>query len=95
MYAIRSYYDTHKKGKVVLNTVLLGITVIIIGYSSFAIIFIRSSAKPPMDQNSPNNTFALLSYLNREQYGERPLFFGQYYNSPLKVGDRFSSYNFV
>jgi len=81
---------THKKGKVVLNTVLLGITVIIIGYSSFAIIFIRSSAKPPMDQNSPNNTFALLSYLNREQYGERPLFFGQYYNSPLKVGDRFS-----
>ncbi|HPF50197.1 MAG TPA: DUF2723 domain-containing protein, partial [Draconibacterium sp.] len=81
---------THKKGRVILNTVLLGITVIIIGYSSFAIIFIRSSAKPPMDQNSPNNTFALLSYLNREQYGERPLFYGQYYDSPLKAGDRFT-----
>ena len=81
---------THRKGKVILNTILLGVAVIIIGYSSFAIIIIRSSAKPPMDQNSPNNAFSLLSYLNREQYGERPLFFGQYYNSPLKVGDRFS-----
>ena len=81
---------THRKGKVVWNTVLLGVAVIIIGYSSFAIIIIRSSAKPPMDQNSPNNTFALLSYLNREQYGERPLFYGQYYDSPLKAGDRFS-----
>ncbi|MEN8116806.1 MAG: DUF2723 domain-containing protein [Bacteroidota bacterium] len=81
---------THKKQKVVWNTVILGITVILIGYSSFALIIIRSAAKPPMDQNSPNNTFSLLSYLNREQYGERPLFYGPYYNSPLKVGDRFT-----
>jgi len=81
---------THRKHKVVWNTILLAVAVIIIGYSSFAIIMIRSSAQPPMDQNAPDNTFALLSYLNREQYGERPLFFGQYYNSPLKVGDRFT-----
>ncbi|HYQ58102.1 MAG TPA: DUF2723 domain-containing protein [Draconibacterium sp.] len=83
-------YYTHKKHKVVLNTLLLGVAVIFIGYSSFAMIIIRSSAQPPMDQNSPNNTFALLGYLNREQYGSRPLFSGQYYNSPYKVGDRTS-----
>lgn len=81
---------THKKKLVVWNTVLLAVAVILIGYSSFAMIIIRSSAQPPMDQNSPNNTFSLLGYLNREQYGSRPLFSGQYYNSPLQNGDRFS-----
>ncbi|MCK3686210.1 DUF2723 domain-containing protein [Maribellus sp. YY47] len=83
-------YFTYKKQKPILNTMLLSVAVILIGYSSFAIIIIRSSAEPPMDQNSPNDTFSLLSYLNREQYGERPLFSGQYYNSPLKSGDRFT-----
>jgi len=83
-------YYTYRHNKVVLNTAILALTVIVIGYSSFAMIIIRSSAKPPMDQNSPNDTFSLLSYLNREQYGSRPLFYGQYYNSPLKAGDRFS-----
>jgi len=81
---------TYKKGKVVWNTILLGVAVILIGYSSFAIIIIRSSAQPPMDQNSPNDTFSLLSYLNREQYGSRPLVYGQYYNSPLEAGNRVS-----
>uniref|UniRef100_UPI003217160B DUF2723 domain-containing protein n=1 Tax=uncultured Draconibacterium sp. TaxID=1573823 RepID=UPI003217160B len=81
---------THKKHKVVLNTILLGVAVILIGYSSFAIIIIRSSAQPPMDQNSPNDTFSLLGYLNREQYGDRPLFSGQYYNSPLDPAKRFT-----
>lgn len=74
---------TIKKKKVLWNTILLGITVILIGYSSFAMIVIRSSANPPMDQNSPDNVFSLLSYLNREQYGDRPLLYGQYYNTPL------------
>ncbi|HSH19649.1 MAG TPA: DUF2723 domain-containing protein, partial [Draconibacterium sp.] len=81
---------TVKKQKVVWNTILLGITVILIGYSSFTLIIIRSAAQPPMDQNSPNDAFSLLSYLNREQYGERPLFFGQYYNSPLNSQQRYS-----
>lgn len=75
---------TIRKKKVLWNTVLLGIVVILIGYSSFAMIVIRSSANPPMDQNSPDNVFALLGYLNREQYGDRPLVFGQYYNTPLE-----------
>ncbi len=74
---------TVKKKLVLWNTVLLGVVVILIGYSSFAMIVIRSSANPPMDQNSPDNVFSLLGYLNREQYGDRPLVFGQYYNTPL------------
>ncbi len=80
---------TVKKQMVVWNTIILGVTVILIGYSSFALIIIRSSAKPPMDQNSPNDTFALLSYLNREQYGERPLLYGQYFNSPYNPQQRY------
>ncbi|MGE4587775.1 MAG: DUF2723 domain-containing protein [Mangrovibacterium sp.] len=80
LYGIR--YTTQKK-KVLWNTVLVSLTVILIGYSSFAMIVIRSSANPPMDQNSPDNVFSLLGYLNREQYGDRPLMFGPYYNTPL------------
>ena len=74
---------THKHGKVILNTAILAVTVIIIGYSSFAMIVIRSYADPPMDQNSPEDVFSLMSYLNREQYGDRPLIVGQYYGSPI------------
>jgi len=76
-------YYTHKKKMVIWNTLILGVMVILIGYSTYMIIPIRSNAYPPMDQNSPNNVFSLLSFLNREQYGDRPLFYGQYYNSPL------------
>lgn len=74
---------TVRKKLILWNTVLLSILVILIGYSSFAMIVIRSSANPPMDQNSPDNVFSLLGYLNREQYGDRPLVFGQYYNTPM------------
>ncbi|WP_423130001.1 protein O-mannosyl-transferase family [Gaoshiqia sp. Z1-71] len=76
-------YFTIKKKLVLWNTVLVSLMVILIGYSSFAMIVIRSSANTPMDQNSPDNVFSLLGYLNREQYGDRPLVFGQYYNTPL------------
>jgi len=75
-------YYTHKNGKVLLNTIIVGLTVILIGFSTYMVIPIRSSAHPPMDQNSPYNAFAMLSFLNREQYGDRPLLYGQYYNSP-------------
>lgn len=73
---------THKKARVALNTLLLGVAVAILGYTTFAVIIIRSQANPPMDENNPENLFALLSYLNREQYGDRPLLSGQYFNSP-------------
>lgn len=80
---------TLKKQMVLWNTILAGTAVILIGYSSFALIIIRSSAQPPMDQNSPNNAFSLLSYLNREQYGDRPLLYGQFYDSPYNPQQRY------
>ena len=76
-------YYSYKQRKVVLNTVLLGVAMILIGYSSFAMIVIRSAANPPMDENNPDNVFALRSYLNREQYGDRPLITGEYFNSKV------------
>ncbi len=74
---------THKYHKPVLNTVLLAFTMVMIGYSSYALIMIRSSANPPMDMNNPETVFDMLPYLTREQYGDRPLFKGQYYNAPI------------
>lgn len=67
----------------ILNLVVMSIFVIFIGYSSYALLLIRSSANPPMNQNAPDNVFALASYLNREQYGERPLFYGQTHQSSI------------
>jgi len=74
---------THKHQKVILNTMILVITVILIGYSSYTILVVRSAADTPMDQNDPEDLFSLLYYLNREQYGDRPLFRGQYFNAPI------------
>ncbi|OQX99372.1 MAG: membrane protein [Bacteroidetes bacterium 4572_117] len=74
---------TVKKQKVVLNTIILTFTVIVIGYSSFTMIVVRSLAEPPMNENQPDNVFALLAYLNREQYGDRPLVKGQYFNAQV------------
>jgi hypothetical protein len=74
---------TRKHGRPVLHTALLCLTMILIGYSSYTVILIRSAAGPPMDQNSPDNIFSLKSYLNREQYGNRPLFWGPYFNAPV------------
>ena len=74
---------TQRKGKVIYNTIILGITVILIGYSSYAMVVIRASADPPMDQNNPDNVFDLLYYLNREQYGDNPLIYGQTFDAPM------------
>ena len=68
-----------------LNTTMLCIMMIVIGYSSYAVIVIRSSANPPMDQNSPEDIFALGSFLNREQYGTHPLFYGYTFASQPKL----------
>ena len=84
-------YYTHKKKKHLFNTIILAFTVILIGYSSFTMIVIRSLANPPMDENNPDNVFALLSYLNREQYGDRPLMYGEYYNAPAVDSKKGSS----
>ena len=67
-----------------INTSILCLFVILIGYSSFALIPIRSTANTPMDQNSPEDVFSLADYLNREQYGDTPLFYGKTYASEVK-----------
>ncbi|MBQ8047154.1 MAG: DUF2723 domain-containing protein [Prevotella sp.] len=65
------------------NTALLCMLMLMIGYSSYALIVIRSAANPPMDQNSPEDIFTLGNYLSRDQYGDRPLFYGPAYTSQV------------
>ena len=77
----KSVSDAAKPSMRMLNTLMLCIMSITIGYSSYALIVIRSTANPPMDQNSPEDIFTLGDYLAREQYGSRPLFYGQTYAS--------------
>ncbi len=79
---IWSVWYTHKRGKVLLNTILLCCSVIMLGYGSYASVLIRASANPPMNSNNPDNPYALYSLLNRDQYGSRPLIKGPYYSSP-------------
>jgi hypothetical protein len=74
---------TLKRKKTLLNTILTCFTVMLIGFSSYAMVVIRSVSNPPIDENSPDNVFALLSYIQREQYGSSPLFRGPYYNAPV------------
>ena len=67
-----------------MNTVILSLMMILIGYSTFAQIIIRSVANTPMDQNSPDEIFSFMKYLNREQYGDRPLFYGYTFVSDIE-----------
>ncbi|WP_448528665.1 glycosyltransferase family 117 protein [Raineya sp.] len=68
-----------KKQKPLLNTILLGVSLVLVGYASYGIILIRSAYNPPIDENNPEDLVSLISYLNREQYGSRPLLFGPIY----------------
>lgn len=85
-------YYTHKKGKTLANTILLSLGVILLGYGSYASVIIRSAANPPMNSNAPNNPYGLLSLLNRDQYGARPLLRGPYYSSPPIAGKNKTTY---
>ncbi len=73
---------SQKRRKFLVNTTLLALTFILIGYSSFLMLVIRANANTPINENNPDDAISLLSYLNREQYGTWPIFSGQYYNSP-------------
>jgi len=77
-------YRTHKRGLAVFNTILLSITMILVGFSSYASVTIRASANPPMNSNNPSNPHSLLSLLNRDQYGDKPLLYGAYYSAPIE-----------
>ncbi len=76
-------YHTHKHKRVVFNTVILAFTFILIGYSSFFLLVIRSNAHVPINENAPKDALAMKAYLGREQYGSWPLLSGPYYNSPV------------
>jgi len=78
-------FRTMKNGKVFWNTVLLCFTVIVIGFSLFTIVIIRSSAKTPTNEYQPDNPFTLVRYLSREQYGSTPLVYGQYFDAPYTI----------
>lgn len=76
---------TYRHGWRVLHTVTLCLLMLLIGYSSYAVVMIRACSNTPMNQNAPDNVFALASYLARDQYGERPLIYGQVYSSQPKL----------
>jgi len=81
---IWSIWYTSKMNKVLWNTIILCLTVILLGYSSYTMTIIRSNANTPLNESNPSNLFNFLSYLSREQYGDRPLLYGQYYNAPIR-----------
>ena len=85
-------FFTKKATPRILNTAILCMTMMTVGYSSYAVIVIRSTANPMMDQNSPEDVFTLGEYLGREQYGDRPLFFGQTYKSQPAIKENSDGY---
>lgn len=72
-----------RKEMELLNTALLGLAFILIGYSSYTLVVIRSNYNPPIDENNPEDIMSFVKYLNREQYGYRPLFKGQYFTADV------------
>lgn len=87
LYAIHKY----KTKTITLNAIFLSFATLLIGYSSFFVLVIRSQANPPMDENDPENAPNMLSYLLREQYGDWPILYGQYYNAPTRPRSEFGS----
>ena len=79
---------TLRRGQTVANTVLLCLTAIIIGFSMYATVIIRSSAGTPMNENKPDNPFTLMSYLNRDQYPKGPIVYGEYFDSDYEITDK-------
>jgi hypothetical protein len=81
--AIIGVFYFWRNRKALLNSILISFVFILIGYSSFFLLVIRSNVNPPINENAPKDAISLLSYLNREQYGSFPLLYGQYYNAPV------------
>ena len=74
---------SQKNGKALMNTALVSLAFILIGYSSYSLVVIRSGYNPPIDENNPEGIMSVVSYLKREQYGSRPLMHGQYFTAQL------------
>jgi hypothetical protein len=73
---------SQKKKKPILNMSMIALVLIMLGFSTYTVVMIRSKADPPMDENNPENAYMLMKYLNRSQYGSTPLLTGNYYNAP-------------
>ena len=78
-------FRTMRKKQAVANTLLLCFTVIVIGFSVFSVVIIRSAAKTPTNEYQPDNPFTLIRYLGREQYGSNPIIYGQYFDAPYEI----------
>jgi len=85
VYSIRY---SERKNKETLNTILLCFAFVIVGYSSYALVVIRSNFNPPINENNPSNIMTFVSYLKREQYGNRPLVHGQYFDADIIAQER-------
>ena len=79
---------SQKRGMVRLNTALLCLSFILMGYSTYAVIIIRSGFDPPIDQNDPDNILSIVYYLKREQYGDRPLLYGNYFDAEVQAYEK-------
>jgi len=91
-----AYYGlwyTRKQGKTLANTLILSTIFILLGYSTFLTLAVRSNANTPIDENNPEDAMSLLAYYNREQYGSFPVFYGQYFNAPLDSQEPFKDGN--
>ena len=76
-------YWSHTNEKELLNTALLSFAFILVGYTTYALVVIRSSYNPPIDENDPSDIMSVVSYLKREQYGSRPLVHGAYFTAEV------------
>ena len=96
MFAALGYavYYTHTRGYRLWNLLAVCVTMIMLGFSSYASVTIRASVNPPMNSNNPDNPAALLSVLNRDQYGNRPLLYGASYAAPVESYTEKSFYNY-
>jgi len=82
MFIVLGLVISKKRGKTILNTIVLSLAFLLLGYSSFLVLVIRSNANTPINENAPKDAISLLRYLNREQYGDWPLLYGPYFNAP-------------
>ncbi len=83
-------YLTKSQGKALWNQIIMGVVLIVLGYSTFIILAIRSNADTPIDENNPEDAMSLLAYYNREQYGDWPVLYGQSFNAPYDRTNMFS-----
>ncbi len=87
-------YKTQKNGKAGWNTIWVSAAMLVLGFSTYGVVLIRASANPPLNSNDPSNPYALLSFLNRDQYGDVPLLYGQSFAS-VPVGYKYSDSYYV